>query len=51
VLDHRLGYSSGEFLAQPPDRLTDLRQGGCRLGELSLQLIEPSVKVRMKLLA
>jgi hypothetical protein len=51
VLDNRLGHTSGEFLAQPPDRLADLSSGWFRPGERSLDLIEPSVKVRMELLA
>jgi hypothetical protein len=51
VFDNRLGHTSGERLAQRPDRLADLRDGRFSLGQLSLEFIKPSVKTIMELLA
>jgi hypothetical protein len=51
VFDNRLGHTLGEPLAQGPDRLADLRDGRVSLGQLGLELIQPSVKTLMELLA
>jgi hypothetical protein len=51
MFDNRLGYATGELLAQGPDWLTDLSESrfGCR--QLGFDLIKPPVKTFMELLA
>jgi hypothetical protein len=51
MFNNRLGHTTGELLAQGPNRLTDLCERRCGGGQLGFDLIKPPVKALMELLA